>query len=116
MNRAAINARLKRFKFVVSYGNGTKQPFDAPRIALALRYLYDVYQPNEVVVAKPLCTQIEYPDFPDPQNPNVKSEPALNIRAPDVADPNIPNAPLGAKRCLPQVEQDLRREVAYLKD
>lgn len=51
MNRAAVNTRLQRFKFEVSYKNGTKQPFDAPGIALALKYLYEVYQPNEVVVA-----------------------------------------------------------------
>ena len=39
VNRAAMNARLQRFKFEVSYRNGSKQPFDAPGIALALRYL-----------------------------------------------------------------------------
>ena len=103
VNRAAMNTRLQRFKFEVSYKNGTKQPFDAPGIALALRYLYEVYQPNEVVVAKPLCTQIEYPDFPGPRNPGrsaIESDPALNIRAPAVAGPNILDASLG-KRPLP---------------
>jgi len=100
VNRAAMNTRLQRFKFEVSYKNGTKQPFDAPGIALALKYLYEVYQPNEVVEAKPLCTQIEYPDFPNPRNPKCESEPALNIRASEAADPNILNASLG-KRPLP---------------
>ena len=51
VNRAAMNTRLQRYKFEVSYKNGTKQPFDAPRIALALRYLYEVYEENKVVVA-----------------------------------------------------------------
>ena len=51
VNRAAMNTRLQQYKFEVSYKNGTKQPFDAPGIALALKYLYEVYQPNEVVVA-----------------------------------------------------------------
>ena len=46
-----MNTRLQRYKFEVSYKNGTKQPFDAPGIALALRYLYEVYEENEVVVA-----------------------------------------------------------------
>lgn len=109
VNRAAMNTRLQRFKFEVSYKNGTKQPFDAPGIALALKYLYEVYQPNEVMAAKPLCTQIEYPDFPDPRNPKrsaIESEPALNIRAPAVAGPNILDASLG-KRPLPiQAQQD----------
>lgn len=94
MNRAAMNTRMQRFKFVVSYKNGTKKPFDAPEIALALRYLYDVYQPKEEVAGKPLCTQVEYPDFPNPQNPSVRIDPSLNIRAPDVAAPNILDAPL----------------------
>ena len=104
MNRAAINTRLQRFKFEVSYKNGTKQPFDAPGIALALKYLYEVYEPDEVVAAKSLCTQNEYPNFPNPRNPKrsaIESEPALNIRAPAVAGPNILNASLGSKRQMP---------------
>ena len=108
LNRAAMNTRMQQFKFVVSYKNGTKKPFDAPEIALALRYLYDVYQPKEEEMHKPLCTQIEYPDFPIPQNPNVRSDPSLNIRAPDVASPNIPNAPLGEDIPL-QARQDRKR-------
>ena len=86
VNRAAMNTRLQRYKFEVSYKNGTKQPFDAPGIALALKYLYEFYEPNEVAAPGPLCTQIEYPDFPNPQNPRrfaIKSEPS--------------QAPLGAR-------------------
>lgn len=79
VNRAAMNTRLQRFKFEASYANGSKQPFDAAGIALALRYLYDTYQPNEVVEAKPLCTQIQYPDFPKPKNPiPVQLEPSTS--------------------------------------
>ncbi|MEL6804857.1 MAG: DHH family phosphoesterase, partial [Bacteroidota bacterium] len=114
-----MNARLQRFRFEVSYKNGTKQPFDAPGIALALKYLYEVYEPNEVVAANLLSTQIEYPDFPIPKNPRrsaIKSEPALNIRASEAADPNILNASLG-KRPLPiQAQQDKDREIAQLKE
>ncbi len=43
-----MNARMQRFKFVVSYSNGTEKPFDAPRIALALKHLYDIQQVNAV--------------------------------------------------------------------
>ena len=56
VNRAAILARLHRFKFEASYSHGSKQPFDAAGIAFALRYLYDTYQPNEAKEAMPLCT------------------------------------------------------------
>ena len=69
VNRAAVNSRLQRFKFEASYSNGSKKPFDAPRIALVLRYLYDTYQPDEAKEAMPLCTQIQYPVSHNPQNP-----------------------------------------------
>ena len=56
-----------------------------------------------------MCTQAIFTQIPDtdvPQNPNVKSEPSLNIRASEDADPNILNPPLG-KRPLPiQARQD----------
>ena len=56
VNRAAMNTRMRQFKFVVSYKNGPQKPFKASEIALALRYLYDVYQPKKEGANKPLST------------------------------------------------------------
>ena len=91
---------MKRLQFTGSYTNRDKLPFDAPRIALALKYLYDEFAAKPDRPALPMHTQIENPDPLKPQNPSVKSEPSLNIRASEAADPNILNASLG-KRPLP---------------
>ena len=103
---------MKRLQFTGSYTNRDKLPFDAPRIALALKYLYDEFAAKPDRPALSMHTQIENPDPLKPQNPSVKSEPSVNNRAAEPAGPIIPNAPLGAPRRLPQVESDLRRENA----
>ena len=91
---------MKKHQFTKSYTNRDHLPFDAPGLALALKYLYDEFATKPNRPALPMYTQIENPDPLVPQNPSVKSEPSLNIRAAEAADPNILNAPLG-KRPLP---------------
>ena len=114
--RGAFNARMKKHQFTKSYTNRDHLPFDAPGLALALKYLYDEFATKPNRPALPMYTQIENPDPLVPQNPSVKSEPSLNIRAAEAADPNILNAPLG-KRPLPiQAEQDKDRKIALLQE
>ena len=43
-DRAALNARLKKHEFCLSYTNKSKLPFTALEIALALEYLVDVME------------------------------------------------------------------------
>ena len=93
------------FEFKVSHPFDKRHPFplDAEKIAVLLKH-YAGQCSSQVAVAQAIFTQI--PDTDVPQNPNVKSEPSLNNRAPDVAGPIILNASLG-KRPLPiQARQD----------
>ena len=88
---------MKRYKFEKSFNNRDKLPFDAPRLALALKHLYDEFKANPDRKPVPIHTQIENPDPHKPQNPSVKSEPSLNNRAAVPASPIILNASLGAR-------------------
>ena len=85
---------MKKHQFLKSYSNRDELPFDAPRLALALKHLYEEFSTKPDRAPLPMHTQVDNPDFPDPQNPSVRNDPSLNIRAPVVASPNIPNAPL----------------------
>ena len=103
---------MKRLQFTGSYTNRDKLPFDAPRIALALKYLYDEFAAKPDRPALSMHTQIENPDPLKPQNPSVKSEPSLNNRAAEPAGPIIFNAPLGARPIPIQALHDKDRTIA----
>ena len=107
-NFTSLKARIKMFEFKVSHPFDRRYPFplDAGKIAVLLDH-YAGQCSGQVAAAQAIFTQI--PDTHTPQNPSVKSEMSLNIRASQDADPNILNAPLG-KRPLPiQAEQDKDR-------
>ena len=93
------------FEFKVSHPFDKRHPFplDAEKIAVLLKH-YTNQCSSQVAAAQAIFTQI--PDTHVPQNPDVKSEPALNNRAAETAGPIILNASLG-KRPLPiQAQQD----------
>ena len=114
-----MKARIRMFKFKVSHKFSKKRdfPLDEKQVAILLRYYTEKWLGEDLSqgAEQPAQSQQIFTQIPDthvPQNPNVKSEPSLNIRAPVVAGPNILNPPLG-KRPLPiQAQQDLRRENA----
>ena len=99
---------MKRHQFTRSYTNRDKLPFDAPRLALALRYLYDEFAAKPDRPALPMHTQI--PDFPKPPNPVLYREPS--------------QAPLGAPiqvyqdrmRASEQENEKLKWEVVKMKE
>ncbi len=92
---------MKRHQFTKSYTNRDKLPFDAPGLALALKYLYDKFVAKPDRPALPIHTQI--PDFPEPQNPVLHREPS--------------QAPLGAPKPIPkQALHEKDRTIATLKE
>ena len=101
---------MKKHQFLKSYSNRDELPFDAPRLALALKHLYEEFSTKPDRAPLPMHTQVDNPDFPDPQNPSVRIDPSLNIRAPDVAAPNILDAPLEENIPL-QARLDRKRAV-----
>ena len=96
-NFMALKARIKLFKFKVAhpYSNKHSFPLDAGKIAVLLKHYAGQCVDQEAVVQMPTqAIFTQNPNLPNPQNPNVISDPSLNIRAPAVASPNILNAPL----------------------
>ena len=114
IQRGAIDARAKRYQFEKSYTNRDELPFDAPRLALALKYLYDEFKPEPDQDPVSMHTQIGNPDPHKPQNPSVKSEPSLNNRAGGPASPIIHNAPLGARPIPIQAQRDRENTNTFL--
>lgn len=102
---------MKRHQFTRSYTNRDKLPFDAPRLALALKYLYDEFAAKPDRPALPMNTQIENPDFPKPQNPSASpARSACNIEIEGVPPSSSGQKPPVDDEWIPiQAKQDRKR-------